>query len=177
MPCLTKLYEPVGTSPPAHIDLNSTTVDLVAVDQATRANCCPVQPNRQFNPGGPYGANLVFTAAAIVYQVTIVDTLGVYAGATVPNLNGDTPGDIDVVLLKMPPTSPGTSVAPAGATAAQVRAAILVFPPWTRQHRLAMLCVIDALGSLRGTPSAAMRDFIAVYERHLNDRGINPALF
>jgi hypothetical protein len=40
-----------------------------------------------------------------------------------------------------------------------------------------MISVIDVLGSLRGTRSAALRDFIALYEQALRDRGINPALF
>lgn len=80
---------------------------LVAVDQESLTNCCPVQTNRRFIGGG-YGADLQFTPASFVYQVAIADTAHIYAGATVSNLNGATPGDLDVVLFHVPSSGVGT---------------------------------------------------------------------
>jgi hypothetical protein len=92
MSCRIKLYEMSPTSPPSHRSVRSSTVLLMAVDQASLTNCCPVQTNRRLIGGG-YGADLQFTPASFVYQVAIADTAHIYAGATVSNLNGATPGD------------------------------------------------------------------------------------
>jgi hypothetical protein len=51
---------------------------------------------------GGYGADLPFIPAPFVYHVAIVDTAKIYAGATVPNLNGAMPLDLDVVLFHLP---------------------------------------------------------------------------
>ena len=79
---------------------------LVATNQASLTNCSPVQPNRRLIGGG-YGADLQFTPASFVYQITIADTAHVYAGATVPNLNGSKSGDLDIVLFHLPTSGIG----------------------------------------------------------------------
>ncbi len=101
MSCRIKLYEASRTLPRSHVSLRSSTVQLVAVEQARLANCCPVQANRRLLGGG-FGADLPFIPAPFVYQVAIVDTAQIYAGATVPNLNADVPVDLDVVLFHLP---------------------------------------------------------------------------
>ena len=115
MSCRIKLYEMRPTSPPSHESLRSSTVLLVAINQASLTNCSPVQTNRRLIGGG-YGADLQFPPAHFVYQVAIADTAHVYAGASLPNLNGATPGDLDVVLFHVPAS--GVGAVAAGCTAA-----------------------------------------------------------
>src|SRR5215469_13615917 len=114
MSCRIKLYEMHPTPPPSLESLKSSTVVFVAINQASLTNCSPVQGNRRLIGGG-YGADLQFTPALFVYQVAIADTAHVYAGATVANLNGATPGDLDVVLFHLPPS--GVGAVPAGGNA------------------------------------------------------------
>jgi hypothetical protein len=64
MPCLTKLYEQTG-APATHTSLTSGTVDLVAIDQTTRANCCGVQSNSPLPGTADHGAQLTFGLSAI----------------------------------------------------------------------------------------------------------------
>jgi hypothetical protein len=174
MSCRIKLYEMRLTSPPCLESLRSSTVVLVAINQASLTNCSPVQANRRLIGGG-YGADLQFPPASFVYQVAIADTAHVYAGATVPNLDGATPGDLDVVLFHLPAS--GVGAVAAGGTAAQMRDAVLKHPSWNLDEKQAMLSVMDALGSLRGTTAALVMDLITHYERTLADRGIDPELF
>ena len=174
MSCRIKLYEVSPISPASHRSLRSSTVLLVAVEQASLMNCCPVQTNRRLIGGG-YGADLQFTPASFVYQVAIADTAHIYAGATVPNLNGTTPGDLDLVLFHVP-SSGVVAVATAG-TAGQMRSAVVRHPSWSPDEKQAVLSIMNALGSLRGTAAPPVMDFIIHYERVLADRGIDPALF
>jgi hypothetical protein len=149
-------------------------VQLVAVEQASLTNCCPVQANKRLIGGG-YGVDLPFIPGSFVYQVAIIDVAQVYAGATVPNLNGAMPGDLEVVVFKLPMS--GIGALPAGTTAAQLRGAILTYSFWGPEERQAVLSVMNALGSLRGTTASAVMDFLNQYERTLRDRGIDPELF
>jgi hypothetical protein len=174
MSCRIKLYEIGPTSPPSHGSVRSSTVLLVAVDQESLTNCCPVQTNRRFIGGG-YGADLQFTPASFVYQVAIADTALIYAGATVSNLNGATPGDLDVVLFHVPSSGVGTVAT--GGTAGQMRGAVSRHPSWSPDEKQAVLSIMNALGSLRGTVAPPVMDFIIHYERVLSDRGIDPGLF
>jgi len=174
MSCRIKLYEVSPISPASHRSLRSSTVLLVAVDQASLTNCSPVQTNRRFIGGG-YGADLQFPPASFVYQVAIVDTAHIYAGATVPNLNGATPGYLDVVLFHLP--SSGVGSVATGATAVQVRGAVLRHPSWSSDEKQAVLSIMNALGSLRGTAASLVMDFIIHYERVLAGRGIDAGLF
>lgn len=80
-----------------------------------------MQVNRRLIGGG-YGADLQFTPAKFVYQVAIDDTSHIHAGGTVPNLNGALPGNLDVVLFKLPTSGVRAAM---GGNAAQVRRAIL----------------------------------------------------
>jgi len=172
MSCLTKLYENVAG---AHMDLTASSIDLVAVDQSTFANCSSVCGNAGLPAsGGRYGANLSFTPATIVYQVAVADSSGVYAGATITNLNGDLAGDVDVVLFKLPP--PTTSGA-TGATAALVRSAVLAHQTWTAAEKTAVFSVMHALGSLRGATNPTVTNFVRRYEEELRNRGIDPRFF
>jgi hypothetical protein len=148
MSCRIKLYEISPTSPPAPGNVKSSTVLLVAVDQESLTNCCPVQTNRRFIGGG-YGADLQFTLASFVYQVAIADTALIYAGATVSNLNGATPGDLDAVLFHVPSSGVGTVAT--GCTAGQMRGAVSRHPSWSPDEKQAVLSIMNALGSLRGT--------------------------
>jgi len=149
-------------------------VQLVAVEQASLANCCPVQANRRLLGGG-YGADLPFIPAPFVYQVAIVDTAQIYAGATVPNLNGAMPLDLEVVLFHLP--MGGVAAVPAGGTVAQVRGAVLTHPSWSADEKQAVLSMMNALGSLRGTAAPSVLGFITHYDRGLTNCGIDPALF
>ena len=174
MPCRTRLFEVRTGAPPSHIALASTSVELVAVDQTTFANCCSVQTNGSLG-GGIYGADLPFTAASIVYEVAIVDTATTYAGATIKNLNGDVTGDIDVVLFKLPPPV-GASSGPGGGSAAQVRSNVGAYGAWATEQKLAVLSVIDAYASLRSSVAPDVRRFLGIYSRTLAERGIDPAV-
>src|SRR5260370_41541929 len=80
MSCRIKLYEASRTLPRSHVSLRSPTVQLVAVEQASLANCCHVQANRRLLGGG-YGADLPFIPTPFVYQVAIGDPAQIYAGA------------------------------------------------------------------------------------------------
>ncbi|HUB14001.1 MAG TPA: hypothetical protein VMB34_18775 [Acetobacteraceae bacterium] len=173
MSCLIKLYEINTSSPPAQLDLTAGTVELVAVDEATHTNCCGVQTNGLLTARG-YGADLPFGAASFVYQVAIVDTALVYGGVTIPSLSGNTAGDLDVVLYKLPP--PGTGGTPA-TTAAQARNRVLTNALWSVEQRLAVLSVMNALGALRGVTTGPLLNFIDRHGLALSARGINPALF
>jgi hypothetical protein len=112
--------------------------------------------------------------ARFVYQVAIIDVAEIYAGATVPNMNGATPADLDVVLFKLPTTGVGVAT---GGNAVQVRAAVMTIPYWNPEERQEVLSVMNALGSLRGTAAPLVLDFIAHYEQILVDRGIDPEFF
>jgi hypothetical protein len=169
MSCLVKLYESVT----GHPTLTAASVELLAVDQASRANCCAVQTNSHLASGG-YGANLPFAVASIVYEIAIVDTAQVYAGATVQNLNGSINGDIDVVLFKLPPGGAGPVAATTGV---QMRTNILTYGMWSSEERQGVLSVINALASLRGTTVGPVLGFIDSYERVLRARAIDPRLF
>ena len=62
-------------------------------------------------------------------------------------------------------------------TAVQVRGAVLRHPSWSPDEKQAVLSIINALGSLRGTAAPLVMDFIIHYERVLADRGIDAGLF
>jgi hypothetical protein len=173
MSCRIKLYE-ARTLPRSHVSLRSPTVQLVAVEQASLANRCPVQANRRLLGGG-FGADLPFIPAPFVYQVAIVDTAQIYAGATVPNLNGDMPVDLDVVLFHLP--KGGVVALAAGGTVAQVRGAVLTHPSWSPDEKQAVLSAMNALGSLRGSAATPVLGFLTHYEQALMARGIDPELF
>ncbi len=91
-----------------------------------------------------------------------------------PNLNGATPADLDVVLFKLPTREVGVAT---GGNAVQVRSAIATNPYWNPEERQAVLSVMNALGSLRGTATSLVLDFIAHYEQILANRGIDPEFF
>jgi hypothetical protein len=173
MSCRIKLYETSQTAPRSHVSLRSATVQLVAVEQANLTNCCPVQMNKRFIGGG-YGVDLPFIPGSFVYQVAIIDVAKIYAGATVPNLNGATQADLDIVLFKLPTRRVGVTI---GSIAVQVRTAIATNPYWSSEERQAALSVMNALGSLRGTAAPLVLDFIAHYEQILAERGIDPGFF
>ena len=122
------------------------TAQLVAVEQAGLTNCCPVQVNKRLIGGG-YGVDLSFIPGSFVYQVAIIDIAEMYAGATVPNLNGATPAALDIVLFKPPTRGVGIAI---GDNVAQVCTAIVTNPYWSSEERQAMLSVMNVLGSLLG---------------------------
>ncbi len=124
--------------------------------------------------GGGYGVDLPFIPGSFVYQVAIIDVAQIYAGATVPDLNGATPAALDIVLLKLPTTGVGVAT---GGNAVQVRSAIATNPCWSPDEKQAVLSVMNALGSLRGTAVPLMLDFIALYEQILADHGVDPEFF
>jgi len=174
MSCRIKLYEASLTLPRSHVSLRSRTVQLVAVEQVSLGDCCPVQTNKRLIGGG-YGVDLPFIPASFVYQIAILDTAQIYAGATVSNLNGAVPGNLEVVLFQLPTS--GVGVMQASGTAATVRSAVLTHPSWSPDGKQAVLSVMNALGSLRGTAASPVLGFITHYERALMDRGIEPGLF
>jgi hypothetical protein len=172
MSCRIKLHEMNRATPPAHVTLRSPTVQLLAVEQASLSDCCPVQTNRRLIGGG-YGADLPFIPASFVYQVAIIDAADAYAGATIANLNGAVPGDLDVVLFRLPVSG----AVPAVATPAQIRETVLINPSWNIEEKQAVLSVMNALCSLRGTAANPVLGFIAHYERTLVRLGISPVFF
>jgi len=174
MPCLTKLLETSG-SPAAHVSLTAATIELVAADQASLTHLSNVETNKPLTAGG-FGALLQFNTASITYQVAIVDTAKIYGGVTIANLSGTTSGDLDVVLEKLP-TTPGPGGAATGATASQVRQLIRAHVMWTPTERQAVLRVIDALTSLRGTTSVPLLVFVSIYEMILRDCNVDPTVF
>jgi hypothetical protein len=173
MSCRIKLYEMSRTASQSHVSLRAATVQLVAVQQANLTNCCPVQANERLIGGG-YGVDLPFIPGSFVYQVAIIDVAKIYAGVMVSNLNGATPADLDVVLFKLPRRKVGVAT---GGYAVQVRTAIATNPYWNSEERQAVLSVMNALGSLRGTAVPLVLDFIAHYEQILAERGIDPGFF
>jgi hypothetical protein len=176
MSCLVKLFEPNLASPPIHVSLMASAIELVAVDETTKANLSNVETNKALSGGTGYGADLQFNQDSIVYQVAISDPQGVYGGATVSSLTGTTNGDLDVVIEKLPQGSSASGAA--GATnAAQVRQAVLNDPVWTAGEKRAVLSVMSALGSLRGATAIPLFAFIRAYEVVLRDRGIDASLF
>ena len=66
---------------------------------------------------------------------------------------------------------------PAGGNAAQMRDAVLKHPSWNLDQKQAVLSVMNAVSSLRGTTAALIMNFTNHYERILADRGIDPGLF
>jgi hypothetical protein len=89
-----------------------------------------------------------FHSRLVVYQVAIIDVAKIYAGTMVPNLNGATSANLDVVRFKLTTREAGVA---ADGNAVQVRAAIVTTPYWSPDERQAALGVMNALGSLRGT--------------------------
>ena len=108
-------------------------------------------------------------------KVAIVDTAHTYAGATISNLNGAAPGDLEVVLCRLPTS--GLEAIASNGDAAYVREAVVNYPSWSAAEKQAILSVMNALGSLRGTVTPLVFDFIAHYERTLAHARINPAFF
>ena len=174
MSCRIKLYESNEVSPLSHVSLRSATVQLVAVEQANLTNCCQVQVNKRLIGGG-YGADLPFIPASFVYQVAIVDRAHTYAGATISNLNRAAPGDLEVVLCRLPAS--GLEAIASNRGASYVREAVVKYPSWSAAEKQAILSVMNALGSLHGTVTPLVFDFIAHYERTLAHARINPACF
>ena len=172
MSCRVKLHEINRATPQSHVVLRSARLQLLAVEQASLTECCMVQTNRRLIGGG-YGCDLPFIPAPFVYQVAIVDEADVFAGATISNLNGAVPADLEIVLFRLP-TAGGV---PAVATAADLRKTVLKHSSWNIEERQAVLSVMNALGSLRGAAAAAVVAFIAHYERTLLSIGINPGFF
>jgi hypothetical protein len=178
MSCIVKLFEPNSASPPVHIDLKASRIELVAVDETTKVNCCNVETNKALS--GRYktrhGADLQFNKDSFIYQVAISDSLGVYGGTTISSLTGTTDGDLDVVLEKLPQGTHARGAA--GATnAAQARQAVLSDPVWTVGEKRAVFSVMNALVSLRGTSAPALLSFIRNYTEILRNRGIDANLF
>src|SRR4051794_6547700 len=115
MSCLVKLFEPNSASPPVHVDLTATAIELLAVNEVTKANCSNVETNKTLSGGAGYGADLQFNQNSIIYQIAISDPQGIYGGATISSLTGTVNGDIDVVLEKMPQTRSSTGRAASAA--------------------------------------------------------------
>jgi hypothetical protein len=176
MSCSVKLFEPNSASPPVHVTLTAPAIELVAVNEATKANLCQVETNKALNTSATsHGADLQFNQASIVYQIAISDPIGVYGGTTITSLTGSTNGDLDVVLEKAPRTR--SANAGGAGTAAQARQAVLSDPFWTPGEKQAVLSLMNALGSLRGASTSAVMRFVHRYEVALENLGINYTLF
>jgi hypothetical protein len=183
MPCVVKLFEPDSSSPPVHVDLTARSIELVAVDEATKTNLSNVETNAGFTAASGhkgYGVELQFSQDSIAYQVAISDPLGVYGGATISSLSGTTDGNLDVVLDKLPQTQiagGSASAAAALTSAALVRDAVVHDGFWDDGEKQAVLSVINALSSVRGATLPPLLAFMRNYEVILRDRGINAGLF
>jgi hypothetical protein len=175
MGCKVRMYEDSGNQSSAHSNLVSSTVQLIAIDESTRKNCCAAVQNGSLAGTGKYGADLTFSLSAIVYEVAIADLALIYAGTRVSNLNGNMQGDIDVVLFKIPPASIG--IGATATNAAQMRQLVLAHRTWSPNEKLAILNLMDALSSLRGTSAPALMSFIDNYSTALARQGIGPNLF
>lgn len=146
------------------------------MDETTKVNISNLETNKGLSGGTGSGAHLQFNRNSIVYQVAISDPGGVYGGATISRLTGTTNGDLDVVLDKLPQGTNATGAAGA-TTAAQARQAVQSDLFWTAGEKRAVLSVMNALGSLRGTTSFPLIAFIRNFEVILRDRGIDANLF
>jgi hypothetical protein len=98
--------------------------------------------------GGCEG-DLPFMPGSFVFPVAIIDVAKIYTGAIVPNLNGATSANSDVVLFELPTREVGVAT---GGNAIQVRTAIVTNPHWSPDERQAVLGVMNALGSRMGQP-------------------------
>lgn len=170
MSCRVKIYDT------AHKPLASSRIDLVAVDQGTRRNCCAPISNGSLGVAH-YGANLAFSTGTFVYQVAVVDLARVYAGLTVPGLNGNVAGDLDVVLYPLPTSSGGGTGGASGATTAAQVFTYIDQSSWTAYEKQGLRSVIFALMQLRGSTDQVVLGFIAQYEESLSRYGINASLF
>jgi hypothetical protein len=176
MSCVVKLFEPDSSLPPVHVTLTAAAIELVAVNETTKANMTNVETNKALSGGTGSGADLQFSQDSIIYQVAISDPQGIYGGATMSSLTGTTDGDLDVVLDKLPQATSATGAAGA-TTAAQARQAVLSEFSWTPGNKQAVLSTMNALGSLRGATSPPLLAFMHNYETILRDRGIDADLF
>jgi hypothetical protein len=174
MACRLKLHELKLTPQRSIATLRSPTIQAVAVEQSSLTDCCPVQANRVLLGGG-FGVDLHFIPGPFVYQIAIVDTAHLYGGATIANLNGALSADLDVVLFRLPTSR--VDAVPLAATVAQVRQAVLTQPSWNPDEKQAVLSVMNALGSLRGSAANPVLGFIVHYERSLTSFGLDPGFF
>jgi hypothetical protein len=176
MSCNVKLFEPNSASPPVHETLKAAVIELLAVNEATKANLSSLETNKALNASATsHGADLQFNKDSIVYQVAISDPTGVYGGTTITSLTGTTDGDLDVVLEKVPQTR-STSAGGAG-SAAQARQAVLNDLSWTAGEKQAVLSLMNAVGSLRGASTPLVVQFLRRFEVALENLGIDYTLF
>jgi len=166
----------VHTYDTSYVALKSKTVQLIAID--TSSSGAPINLTAVVINGPPlggtyYGAQLSFGLTSCVYQVAITDSARIYAGVTIPSLNGNVDGELEVVLRRLPPKTPAGAVV---RTSTQL-IAYLADQPWSFEQRSAVLDVVHALVSIRGWEDPIAREFIANYEQTLRERGVDPAIF
>lgn len=168
MTCLARLYEPNGHTPTRHVDLTSTSVQALAVDQGTLSNLCHVQNNASL-PGGGYGVQLSFSPSDLVYQVALNDPTSIYAGFTVLNLNGRAAGNLDLVVHRLPTSrTSGSMTSPV-----QARAAVLTEPFWSEAEKIGVIGLMTAYSLLQRSTDPTVQNFTKQYAISLDRLGID----
>jgi len=181
MSCLVRLYDS------NFVDLCQNNIQIAAINQGPPPfNCCGTQSNQSvLSSGGQSGcgADLAFAEAAIVYQVAIHDTAGSFAGTTLPDLNGNHPGDFNVILYAAPSSGSNQGQIGAPASPAQMQSFIEEQREWTEENKHGVKSVAKGLISLVQLiiPSSDVDEvvwsFIHGYAEFLGSRGIDPAIF
>jgi hypothetical protein len=166
MACDLRLYDI------SYASLVSTSVQMIAVNTVSMHTTITSAFNGSLG-GGAYGAHLAFPTGLFVYQIAILDTYRVYGNVTIPSLNGNRAGQLEVVLRRLPPAT-GTGIVVN--TYAQLAGYVAGQPNWSTENRQAVFGVVSALSSVRGASDPMLRDFIGNCEYSLNLLGINPAI-
>jgi hypothetical protein len=168
MTCDIRLYDS------SYNALSSNSVQLVPVDTSSGPpTTLSAAVQNGWLGGGAYGAHLSFAPSPCVYQVAITDSNRVYGSVTIPSLNGNIAGQLEVVLRRVPPrTSGGVVVRNLG----QLRGYLANQLSWSDENRNAVLDIVSSLGLLRGSNDPTLRDFIGNSEYMLGLLGIDPSI-
>lgn len=181
MSCQVRLYDS------SFVDLCLNSIQIAAIDQGPPpVNCCPVQSNQTVRaPSGQVGcgADLAFNQGTFVYQIAIHDPSGAFAGTTLPDLNGNIDGGLDVVLYSAPPPGSHQGQIRAPASTAEVSVFIEEQPFWTGENKMAVRSVARGISSLMQSVIRFVEvdnvvfAFAQGYALFLDDRGIDPSIF
>jgi hypothetical protein len=164
MACDIRLYDSVFASLTAAVQ-----VVPINTSATGRPNLCTAVTN-----GSSGSVHLPFPITRCVYQVAVVDPARVYGGVTIPSLNGNVAGQLEVVLRPLPTASPGGGAA---ITSTTQLASYMVSQGWTDLQRAAVLDVANALRLLRPSLDPIVRYFVSVLEYTPEERLIPPYLF
>jgi hypothetical protein len=171
MSCDVRVYD-INASPLPWATLEFTAIET---DPAHLANLSQPVSNTAIS-NTKFGASLNFHAKKCIYLVAIMDLANTYGPLTISSLNGNEPGQLDVIVKKVPPQRRGGI---AVSSSSQL-VSFMNGQGWSREQQGAILDVITALTSMRGgrtSPSPNVHVFIARCEELLLTRSIDPRAF